>query len=187
MASGSAGPGNYAESFYDLKARSFDPRQAAAYHYVIFAHYSSCDSEGHCNTCPEPLNPDGSPKTADRAQLGASGKAEVTGNDFMITLGNFVNEIGNQPSWLNVGGTFMHELGHNLGLSHGGGSLSDGTAESSPNFKPNYLSLQLPVRRNRLGRETGRQHREEPAARLLQPGFAGGRNQSWHFVRRATR
>jgi hypothetical protein len=32
-----------------------------------------------------------------------------------------------------IGGTFMHELGHNLGLHHGG--------DEDRNFKPNYLSV----------------------------------------------
>ena len=54
-----------------------------------------------------------------------------------------------------LGGTFMHELGHNLGLRHGGGvsSTSDpnscyppacedeNTVPAAPNYKPNYLSV----------------------------------------------
>jgi hypothetical protein len=141
LASGTAGAGKYAESFYDLKERSFDPRANIAYHYALFAHYSACDSFDHCKLCAAPLNPDGSEKSSTPPTLGISGAAEFFGNDLIVSLANFVNEVGNPPDRFNIGGTFMHELGHNLGLHHGGGFTSDGTAEDLPNYKPNYLSV----------------------------------------------
>jgi hypothetical protein len=59
-----------------------------------------------------------------------SGQAEQRGNDFFVTLG----------AWATAGGTaqeqqgvFMHELGHNIGLGHGGGDTI--------NNKPNYHSV----------------------------------------------
>jgi hypothetical protein len=140
-ASGTAGAGKYAESFYDLKAKSLDPRANIAYHYAIFGHYSACDSADHCTACAVSLNPDGSEKSTTLATLGMSGMGEFSGNDLIVSLGNFINEIGNPPNRFNIGGTFMHELGHNLGLHHGGGFTSDGTAEEAPNYKPNYLSV----------------------------------------------
>jgi hypothetical protein len=162
VASGTAGAGKYAESFYDLKAGSFDPTRAPAYHYMIFANYSSCDSNGHCAQCvPVPaLNPDGSPKAAPRP--GQSGIAEILGNDFIVSLGNRINDFGLEPDTFTVGGTFMHELGHNLGLHHGGGvdkpCSSDAEcptgvactstpvgnlclASNEDTYKPNYLSV----------------------------------------------
>lgn len=67
------------------------------------------------------------------AQLtGSSGIAEELGNDMMISLGTFDGQIGNPDQ---QAGTFMHELGHNLNLNHGG-SWSDGV-----NCKPQYLSI----------------------------------------------
>jgi len=53
-------------------------------------------------------------------------------SDFLVTLGSFFNGVGtvNQQA-----GTFMHELGHNLGLHHGGAPNDDN------NFKSNYLSI----------------------------------------------
>jgi hypothetical protein len=56
-----------------------------------------------------------------------SGYAEMPGNDLIVTLGEWEATADQQE------GTFMHELGHNLGLDHGGGD--------SMNYKPNYLSV----------------------------------------------
>ena len=58
---------------------------------------------------------------------GYSGVGETPGNDFVVALGGL-------HRWPKVqAGVFMHELGHNLGLNHGG---KDGV-----NYKPNYLSV----------------------------------------------
>jgi hypothetical protein len=64
----------------------------------------------------------------------SSGLAERPGNDFIVALGAWT-EVGghNVGSQDEQAGTFMHELGHTLGLRHGGG---DGI-----NCKPNYLSV----------------------------------------------
>jgi hypothetical protein len=68
---------------------------------------------------------------------GSSGTAEVPGNDFVVSLGG--TGWGKDTSGHNVGsrdqqaGTFMHELGHNLKLQHGG--------NVAENCKPNYLSV----------------------------------------------
>ena len=59
-----------------------------------------------------------------------SGLAELPGNDFYITLGAWPVEGGTEDQKT---GTFMHELGHNLGLRHGG--------SDNVNFKPNYFSV----------------------------------------------
>jgi endonuclease YncB( thermonuclease family) len=68
------------------------------------------------------------------ANLGTtSGQAEIGGNDLVITLGGWRSFFGKPPSAEAQAGTLMHELGHNLGLLHGGG---DGV-----NCKPNYLSV----------------------------------------------
>lgn len=59
-----------------------------------------------------------------------SGFSKVGGYDFVVTLGDYDNHVGTTEQ---QAGTFMHELGHNLGLRHGG--KDDIVA------KPNYLSV----------------------------------------------
>ena len=98
-----------------------DPRllraKAAIFHYAIYAH----------DVLPPPDEP-GAPSP--------SGVAEIPGNDFVVSLGagsDYDPSILSQPLGVAVEElTFMHELGHNLGLFHGGGD--------NVNLKPNYLS-----------------------------------------------
>ncbi|MGH9922768.1 MAG: hypothetical protein ACRD38_08455, partial [Nitrososphaerales archaeon] len=61
-----------------------------------------------------------------------SGLGEIGGNDFAITLGCFTQNVGSVDE---QAGTFLHELGHNFNLNHGGGSLDENIG------KPNYLSV----------------------------------------------
>lgn len=106
--------------FETLKLQSFgtaverrDPRKVVAkrfaFHYGLFAHNLS----GVGST---------------------SGCGEIHGNDFVVTLGSWakVNNHGTGNTDQQAG-TFMHELGHNLDLRHGGGD--------NVNCKPNYPSI----------------------------------------------
>lgn len=111
--------------FFDLKRQFFDGRRAPIFRYVIFGHQTN--GRQATNDCTSGVS-DGIP-----------------GRDLLVTLGG-VTDQGN-PCWgtdvsgmFSIGtrkeqaGTFMHELGHTLGLHHGG-------ATDTPNFKPNYLSV----------------------------------------------
>lgn len=60
----------------------------------------------------------------------SSGISRTEGSDLIISLGSFSGGVGTVDQQT---GTFMHELGHNLGLGHGGGD--------NVNNKPNYLSV----------------------------------------------
>ena len=55
----------------------------------------------------------------------------MRGNDFLVSLGAFSGETGTIKD---QAATFMHELGHNLGLRHAGD-------RDNPNYKPNYVSI----------------------------------------------
>jgi uncharacterized repeat protein (TIGR01451 family) len=60
-----------------------------------------------------------------------SGCAELPGNDFIVTLGD---QLPVTPARITQqAGVIMHELGHTLGLQHGG--------DEPVNGKPNYLSV----------------------------------------------
>jgi hypothetical protein len=103
---GSGGGGNYDWSAFDaLKKAQFPSQFGDAFLYCVFAH--SIDAQQHS----------GIAKT-------------IPGRDFIVSLGGFTGDVGTSQE---KAGTMMHELGHTLGLHHGG--------QDDKNFKPNYLSV----------------------------------------------
>ncbi|WP_018348580.1 hypothetical protein [Longispora albida] len=88
-----------------IKSAHFDADRAAVFYYMLWAD----DYDGSCSS----------------------------GNAFAIPNDTFIVTMGPRCDWtvtedMNVG-TFIHELGHNLGLRHGG--------VDHTNYKPNYLSV----------------------------------------------
>jgi hypothetical protein len=63
---------------------------------------------------------------------------EMPGNDFFVTLGAWAP--GSVSPSVQIG-LFLHELGHNLGLDHGGGAGIASVPQRSVNYKPNYHSV----------------------------------------------
>ena len=71
-------------------------------------------------------------------QATSTGWAEIYGNDHVWSLGAASPVMGSANMQKAV---FMHELGHNFNLDHGGGiDSTNGPADSIPN-KPNYFSV----------------------------------------------
>jgi hypothetical protein len=112
-------------AFGDLKSQYFHPKNNLPWHYMIFAH----DTVNEAESC-----------------FRVSGVAQLPGYDFVVAHGFlFFAILGGHPfrvcpddNFTELcqrieGGTFMHELGHNLSLDHGGDNLD--------NYKPNYLSV----------------------------------------------
>lgn len=65
-----------------------------------------------------------------------SGVAEsIPGQYFIVANQKWLRDTGD----LGVAGTFMHELGHTLGLSHGG--FDDEGNNNHDSYKPNYISI----------------------------------------------
>lgn len=93
-------------TFEAFKAANFNSRtRCNVFHYSIFGHFLETTV--------------------------SSGAGEICGDDFMVTLGSAPDQMGTR---LWQAGTFMHELGHNLGLRHGGNA-------DLPQSKPNYRSV----------------------------------------------
>jgi hypothetical protein len=146
------GPANNAADFYDVKdayfysgagpSSAFAQARRRVYHYAIFGHYSSCPPgpagtpEQYCSVCPADRG--GNPPKS-----GATGTSETPGNDVLVSLGAFLFDTGLPLTVNTEGGTFLHELGHNLGLRHGVGVDGAGhhVPANSPNRSPNYLSV----------------------------------------------
>ncbi len=119
-----------AVDFFALKKQYFH-QTVPVEHYVIFGYYSGVTNLKNCTS-------DG---VVDHVfdTLCQSGISELPGTNFVVSLGcerDIGLDKGPDPYHrfrLLEAGAFMHELGHNLGLEHGGGDEA--------NYKPNYLSV----------------------------------------------
>lgn len=104
----------YANLYAYKYSYDFELAKRQIFHYCLIA-YSQ--------------NADGSP--------GSSGVSELPGNDYLVSLGNWglaVSPASELNRLINYqAATIMHELGHNLGLRHGG--------PIDENYKPNYYSI----------------------------------------------
>jgi hypothetical protein len=91
--------------FTDDRNSGFNPNRRPYFHYMIMVHDQAAGSSSSGLSCRD-------------------------GKDFIISLGHWTNEVGLATD---QAGSIMHELGHCLGLGHGGADTI--------NCKPNYLSV----------------------------------------------
>ncbi len=88
-----------------IKANYFDSKRARVFHYALFANqYNGSGSSGLSRGIPA--------------------------QDVIVSLGTWT-PAGGTDLW--KAGTLMHELGHNMGLGHGG--------HNHTNYKPHYISV----------------------------------------------
>jgi hypothetical protein len=114
---------SYMPVYFDNK-----PERARLFYYALFASSQAAGGEGSSGQAPDYFDNYfyvalGSPSQATKSRwhLNADNDTELN------------RMINSQSS------VFMHELGHILGLSHGG--WPDKYPNSEPNFKPNYTSI----------------------------------------------
>jgi streptogramin lyase len=136
--------------FTTLRAQYFHPQSDHPWHYAVFGDYVFTDSGNDNTHCPRvtgqlvPL-----PGMGGYSQQGFLDVPGGLGDSFVVAMQPFRDEGGStDPSIAldqNVAAVFMHELGHNLGLCHGGPNI-DGCASggSGAEDKPNYLSVMNP-------------------------------------------
>jgi hypothetical protein len=100
--------------FQALKNSNFRAARIPIFHYMIFAY----DLASNCGT------------VSGISRNSAVDSVFIKGaTDFIVSLGDWINHGASTERE----GTFMHELGHNLGLRNGG--------NDQVNYKPNYLSV----------------------------------------------
>lgn len=104
-------------NFADIKAVHFENARNGVFHYAIFANACMCNEGGDSTSID------------DNVMSTVTGIANFCGADLLVTLGQADLSENKKV----IAGTLMHELGHNLGLDHGGGD--------SIHHKPNYLSV----------------------------------------------
>lgn len=122
-----------AEAFpAEERAQQLLGARAAVFHYNLWGHRRPSGSSGVAEGASSVDCPD---------LIGHGDIHEPTGNDVFVSLYGFTDQDPVTKKWVPAvngsatdrAGTFMHELGHNLGLNHGGGD--------EVNRKPNYLSI----------------------------------------------
>ena len=105
--------------FFEVKADNYDfDARRMVFRYALSGPSGSTEGDG---TCSDDIDNDGdgNADSDDRDDCFSQGQATGAGNLFVPTNG---------------AGLFMHELGHNLGLHHGGSG-------DTTNCKPNYVSV----------------------------------------------
>jgi hypothetical protein len=140
--------------FSDLKRQYFQPKSNHPWHYAVFGDYVFTDALVDSVNCPPTGEAGGdhpAPGMTGDSQIGFEDVLGGLAYSFVVTLQG-LRDAGidlNAPANARYeAAVFMHELGHNLGLCHGGPNLGGGCELPSlpfvttlDNYKPNYISV----------------------------------------------
>jgi hypothetical protein len=127
----SACAGTSVSTMQALRTANFGNRKPA-FHYMVFAHRANTPDATHASACPRDPLCNALPK------FDSTGSADLPGDDIIISFGAKMDDNGGvPPEPFLYATTIMHELGHNLGLKHGG-------ADACVIDKPNYVSIMNP-------------------------------------------
>jgi hypothetical protein len=140
---------------YTSQRRRFDSQRRQFFHYVMYGHAQGRSKSLPCivNGHPADYDVNGTCSTSNpyfvaldyNVPSSSSGVSDLPGNSAMITLGLW-DKVSGTGTTFNQASTTLHELGHNLELSHGGGPTQFGSkflgtlTKAEPNCKPNYFS-----------------------------------------------
>jgi hypothetical protein len=141
-----AGPD--AVDFLALRA-AYRPDLLAGSKYAIFGDHLDCSTTYECaaQSGNGPALIFGlAPSVTGQAALYLEGDLESQfpiPTDFVVTLGFSYERFESPADPFFSGAAFMHELGHTLGLCHGGGWVGDSTCAGADygNWSPTYLSV----------------------------------------------
>lgn len=97
---------------------NFATNRLGYFHYSLMIHRYDADAAGSC-----------------AGASGSSGQAFYNDHRSLVSSGTWHNS-GSGDQW--VANTIVHEVGHNLNLSHGGFRVGD---QAGLNYKPNYPSV----------------------------------------------
>jgi hypothetical protein len=114
-----------------LCQRRFDDNRLEIFRYALFAHALGVPLA----TVDDPSTPSFNEATTPKSSSGVA-DGQNGGGDFMVTLGFWDNFKGTEFVQTS---TIVHELGHTMGLRHGGPAPTQ--ANPAPNCKSNYESV----------------------------------------------
>jgi hypothetical protein len=133
------------ERYFDpIRYRWFTPSRWGLFHYTVFGNrHNGRTSQVPLDCLNRSKQAHVHPLTDFACFAQVSGRSRgIPGHDFLVTLGGWKSQTGTTEE---QAGTFLHELGHNLGLRHGGSDNVGTAANPLPPLLRGRVSLICPL------------------------------------------